>query len=107
MDGQCRSLSRRAVGKKIPLGSAADADAAVACAKRAMTVGPWARMSATERGKIMRRIGDLTLEHIDLLAELEVRDNGKLFAEMRGAIKKASRISGTTTRGSPTKSRAP
>ncbi|WP_460105548.1 aldehyde dehydrogenase [Pseudomonas sp. S3_H06] len=77
---------------KIPLGSAADADAAVACAKRAMTVGPWARMSATERGKIMRRIGDLTLEHIDLLAELEVRDNGKLFAEMRGAIKSVADI---------------
>ncbi|WP_405123659.1 aldehyde dehydrogenase [Pseudomonas sp. M20] len=80
------------VWARIPLGVAVDADAAVSAAKRAMTSGPWASMSATERGKIMRRIGDLTLENADRLAELEVRDNGKLLAEMRGAISNVAEI---------------
>ncbi|HDS0927415.1 TPA: aldehyde dehydrogenase [Pseudomonas putida] len=77
---------------KIPLGVAADADLAVSAAKKAMTSGAWASMSATQRGKIMRRIGDLTLQHADRLAELEVRDNGKLLAEMRGAINNVAEI---------------
>lgn len=80
------------VWARIPLGVAVDADAAVSAAKRAMTSGPWASMSATQRGKIMRRIGDLTLENADRLAELEVRDNGKLLAEMRGAISNVAEI---------------
>lgn len=77
---------------QIPLGSALDADLAVKSSKRAMTVGPWATMSATERGKIMRRIGDITLENVEFLAELEVRDNGKLLAEMRGAVRNVAEI---------------
>ena len=72
---------------KIARGSEADADLAVAAATRAMTTGPWAAMSATERGKILRRIGDLVLAHADQLAELEVRDNGKLLSETRGQLK--------------------
>lgn len=77
---------------KIPMGTTADAEVAVTSAKRAMTVGPWATMSASERGKIMRRMGDITLENIELLAELEVRDNGKLLLEMRGAIRNVAEI---------------
>ena len=72
---------------KIPRGNAKDANLAVAAAKRAMTQGPWARMTPTERGKIMRRIGDLVLQKAERLAEMEVRDNGKLFAEMMGAVR--------------------
>lgn len=77
---------------RIPLGVAQDANAAVASARRALKTGPWATMTATQRGKIMRKIGDLTLEHADRLAELEVRDNGKLLAEMRGAINNVAEI---------------
>lgn len=76
----------------IPCGNSEDASTAVAAAKRAMTTGPWAGMSATERGKIMRRIGDITLENLDRLAEIEVRDNGKLLAEMNGVIKNVAEI---------------
>lgn len=77
---------------RIPSGNAADASAAVAAAKKAMSRGPWATMSATARGKILRRIGDMTLESIDRLAQLEVRDNGKLLAEMTGAVKNVAEI---------------
>ena len=77
---------------KIPKGNAIDASAAVSAAKTAMTNGPWATMSATARGKILRRIGDITLGNIDQLAQMEVRDNGKLLAEMSGAIKNVAEI---------------
>ncbi|MEM9097793.1 MAG: aldehyde dehydrogenase, partial [Pseudomonadota bacterium] len=77
---------RHAVWAKIPRGSAADMDLAVSTAKAAMTTGPWAKMTPTARGKIMRKIGDLVGEHAERLAEIEVRDNGKLMSEMRAQL---------------------
>ena len=80
------------VWAKVAAGNAADANLAVAAAKRAMTVGPWASMSPTERGRIIGRIGTLLLRHQEKLAAIEVRDNGKLMAEMRGQLGHAANI---------------
>ena len=44
-------------------------------------------MTATERGKIMRRIGDLIVQNARHLAETETRDNGKVLTEMQGQLK--------------------
>ncbi len=71
---------------KIPQGCAQDVDRAVAAARRAMEEGPWSKMTATERGKMMLRLADLVTRNADRLAEIEVRDNGKLMAEMRGQV---------------------
>ena len=71
---------------RIPKGCSQDADAAVAAAHRAMNSGPWASMTATQRGKLMLRLADLVTQNADRLAEIEVRDNGKLLAEMRGQM---------------------
>ncbi len=71
---------------RISRGSNADAERAIAAAKRAMTLGPWSTMAATQRGKILRCIADQVLDNIDRLAEIEVRDNGKLLAEMKGQL---------------------
>jgi len=71
---------------RIPRGSAADIDAAVAAAKRAMTTGPWAGMTPSARGKCMRKLGDLVAGNAQRLAEIEVRDNGKLMSEMLGQL---------------------
>ncbi|MEQ8492590.1 MAG: aldehyde dehydrogenase family protein, partial [Gammaproteobacteria bacterium] len=60
----------------------ADADAAVDAAYEALTRGPWASMTASARGALLRRLGDLIAVHADELAEYEVRDNGKLISEM-------------------------
>lgn len=75
------------VWARIPAGTAADAERAVSAARRAMTKGPWAGMSASDRGRILMRIGDLLLENTERLAQIEVRDNGKLMSEMRGQLK--------------------
>ena len=47
------------VWAKIPRGTKADVDKAVAAAKAAMTTGPFAGMSPSQRGKLLRRLGDL------------------------------------------------
>ena len=60
-------------------GDAADIDAAVKAARRALT-GPWGKMSPSARGRIIHKIGDLILEHLDELAQLESLDNGKPFS---------------------------
>jgi (Z)-2-((N-methylformamido)methylene)-5-hydroxybutyrolactone dehydrogenase len=72
---------------KIARGNGEDAARAVAAAKSAMESGPWSKMTATERGKVMRRIGDLVTQNAEFLAEVETRDNGKILAEMRGQLR--------------------
>jgi aldehyde dehydrogenase (NAD+) len=52
-----------------------------------MREGPWTSITATDRGKLMMRLADLVAENAEQLAEIEVRDNGKLLAEMRGQLK--------------------
>jgi phenylacetaldehyde dehydrogenase len=58
-------------------GGAEDIDRAVRAARRAFDEGPWSRISPSERGRIVHRIGDLILEHGEELAELDSLDNGK------------------------------
>lgn len=66
-------------------GAAEDINRAVASARRAFESGPWRRMTPSERGRLIWRIGDLILEHADELAELESLDNGKPRAVARVA----------------------
>jgi aldehyde dehydrogenase (NAD+) len=68
---------------RIPRAREADVATALTAAKRAMTEGPWSRFSATMRGAVLRKIGDLVTENAEQLARTEVQDNGKLLAEMR------------------------
>ncbi len=58
-------------------GGAEDVDRAVAAARRAFQDGPWARMSAAERGRALARLADLVEAQAQQLAELESLDNGK------------------------------
>jgi len=71
----------------IPRGNADDANRAVAAAKDAFVNGEWPRLTATERGNLLRRLGDLIARDADRLAATEVQDNGKLIAEMRGQLR--------------------
>ncbi|KAF6157360.1 hypothetical protein GIB67_004298 [Kingdonia uniflora] len=58
-------------------GDAEDINRAVAAARKAFDEGPWPRMSAYERSRIMLRFADLLEKHIDELAALEAWDSGK------------------------------
>src|SRR6202522_4303216 len=66
-------------------GDAEDINRAVRAARRAFEEGPWGRMTPSERGRIIWRIGELILAHADELAQLESLDNGKPFAVAQAA----------------------
>ncbi|MCE9665598.1 aldehyde dehydrogenase [Halomonas sp. M5N1S17] len=63
-----------------------DVDDAVRAAQRAFEASAWAGLTATARGKLLYRLGELIVEHGEELAQLESRDNGKLIRETRGQV---------------------
>src|SRR5579871_5779049 len=65
--------------------SAADVDRAVSAARRAFEDrnGPWRKLSASERGRLLWKLADLVEKNVDELAELETLDNGKPIFESR------------------------
>jgi len=66
---------------------AEDVGAAVEAARSAFANPAWRRMTQTDRGKLVRRLAELVLEHADELALIETRDNGKLLKEMRAQMR--------------------
>jgi aldehyde dehydrogenase (NAD+) len=71
--------------EQIARGGAHEVDLAVAAA-RASLAGPWGRLNATERGRILVKIGEAVLAHQDELAALEARDTGKPMSTARNDI---------------------
>src|ERR1017187_7976213 len=53
---------------------AADVDKAVADARAAFDQGPWKKMRASERGRLLHRLADLIEQNADQLAHLETLD---------------------------------
>ncbi|MFE2985680.1 aldehyde dehydrogenase [Streptomyces sp. NPDC059262] len=70
---------------EVPDGSAADIDRAVAAARRALD-GPWGRLTASARGQLLWRFAEILADEAAALADLEVRDGGKLLREMAGQM---------------------
>ena len=68
----------------VALGGAAEADRAVAAARRAFDEGPWPRMGFAERGTLIHRFADLLVEHLEWLALADTRDMGKPISDARG-----------------------
>jgi len=71
---------------EVPRASPDDVDRAVRAARAAFEDPAWRGLNATERGKLLTRLGDLVAERADALAELETLDNGKLINEMRAQL---------------------
>src|SRR5829696_4184430 len=69
---------------EIARGNSDDVNLAVRAAHTAFTQGPWPELTASQRGLLIHRLGDLVAREAERLAEIEVRDNGKLLTEMRG-----------------------
>ncbi|MEM7599754.1 MAG: aldehyde dehydrogenase, partial [Pseudomonadota bacterium] len=70
-----------------PEATAEDVDRAVKAAHRACYEGPWSTMTPSERGRCLRRLGDLLADHSERLGEIETRDSGKMFKETRWQAK--------------------
>jgi acyl-CoA reductase-like NAD-dependent aldehyde dehydrogenase len=69
---------------RVERGQAEDVDRAVKAARRAYEAGPWPKMNASERSKILWRIGELIDEHRDELVMLESLNTGKTLKGARG-----------------------
>ncbi|WP_213881336.1 aldehyde dehydrogenase [Pseudomonas sp. dw_358] len=70
----------------LPDAGEADVERAVQAAQHAFDNPAWRGLTATARGKLLRRLGDLISENKEALAQLESRDNGKLIRETRGQV---------------------
>lgn len=66
----------------IPKGAPKDVDTAVLAAHQAFTNSEWSRLNASDRGAMLVRLAQVMEDHAEQLAEIEVRDNGKLYAEV-------------------------
>jgi len=75
---------------QIARGTSEDIDLAVKAARAAFE-GSWGAMSATERGRILVRIGNAVLDHIEELAAIEAKDTGKPIALARKDIEALAR----------------
>ena len=72
-------LSRVAEGDK------EDIDRAVKAARAAFDSGPWSKITPSERGRLIWKIGDLIEKHLEEFAQLESLDNGKPLTVARVA----------------------
>lgn len=72
---------------RIPRGTAEDVERAVDAARRAFTSPAWRDMTASARGALLRKFGDLVAANAERLGRIETRDNGKLLAEMVGQVR--------------------
>ena len=66
-------------------GDRADIDLAVKAARKAFDNGPWRKMTPSERGRLIWKLGDLLDEHLEEFAYLESLDNGKPLTIARAA----------------------
>ena len=88
VSGETLALSNPSDGSALALiarGTAADIDWAVSAAEAAMQ-GDWGRSTAVERSRVLYKIGQLVLENIDELAELEALDVGKPLKQARADV---------------------
>ena len=86
-DGATLHSINPATGKvwaKVAVAGEPEVNRAVAAAKRALTQGAWAEMTATQRGKLLRKLGDLIATKVHQIGDIETIDSGKLAKETRG-----------------------
>src|SRR5580704_4977440 len=66
-------------------GDREDINRAVKAARKAFEDGPWSKMTSSERGRLIWKLGDLLEQHLEEFAQLESLDNGKPLAVARVA----------------------
>jgi phenylacetaldehyde dehydrogenase len=70
---------------RVAEGDREDIDRAVKAARAAFESGPWSKLTASERGRLVWKLADLIEQHLEEFAELETLDNGKPLKVARAA----------------------
>ncbi len=89
LDGDSFPTINPATGETIATVAAAgpkDVDRAVKAARQALESGPWSRMDAADRGKLLYNLADLVEQRAEELAALETLNCGKTINDSRGDI---------------------
>ena len=89
--GDARPIERIApshgvVVSRFPAGRKADAERAIAAARKAFDNGPWPRMTASERSAVLLKAADLIAARAEELAYLDAIEAGKPISQVRGEI---------------------
>ena len=71
----------------VDFATAEEVDAAVQAARRAFETGAWPGLTASERGRLLWKLGELVLANAERLATIEQRDNGKLASEVVAQVR--------------------
>lgn len=75
---------------RVAAGRSVEIDRAVIAARRALETGPWSRMDAADRGRLLYKLADLVEDHADELAVLESYNSGKTIRDseddLRGVV---------------------
>lgn len=75
------------IWSRVPEATEADVNNAVEAAHHAFTQGPWSKLTPTDRGKHLRKLGDLLADHSEDLGRTESVDTGKMLKETRWQAK--------------------
>nr|WP_299495572.1 aldehyde dehydrogenase family protein [uncultured Rhizobium sp.] len=78
--------SHGVIVSRFQAGSKADAERAIAAARKAFDEGPWPRMTASERSAILLKAADLIAVRAEELAYLDAIEAGKPISQVRGEI---------------------
>ena len=70
----------------IPRGNAEDVDRAVRAAHKALTSGPWPKLTATQRGALLRKLGDLVAANAKELAAAVVREQPRPVSGLEARV---------------------
>ena len=78
------------LGARVPLGGAADVDAAVAAATRALP--GWSATPPLRRARVMFRFKELIEANLDELAQLVTSEHGKVLSDAKGTIQRGLEV---------------
>jgi len=70
----------------VPRGTATDVDRAVRAARNAFESEAWGAFTQSRRRTLLNEIADAVADNVEELAELETRQNGRIFAETKGQL---------------------
>src|SRR3990170_5294823 len=87
--GETFGVTNPATGQviaEVPRGGPEDVDRAARAARTAFEEGPWPRMSATERGRVLFRLAERIRADAETLAVMEVHHSGKTISDARAEV---------------------
>jgi betaine-aldehyde dehydrogenase len=81
-----QSPGHNAIVGNYPEGGVADAELAIASARKAFDKGEWPKLSGAARAKALRKVAELIARDVEKLARVEALESGKPIAQARGEM---------------------